>query len=76
MMEDAGITLSDVLEAAAYILLSPQTSAARESGDTASEDAPDGNGEGAQGLRGYYERRLADWLLTGGLDAEYDKWGM
>ena len=76
MLEDAGVTLSDVLDVAAYILFSPQTSAAREPGDTASEDAPDRNGEGAHGQMRYYERRLADWLLTGGLDAAYDKWGM
>ena len=76
MLEDAGVTLSDVLDVAAYILFSPQTSAAQESGDITSADALDGNAEGPHCLMRYYERRLANWLLTGGLDAEYDKWGM
>ena len=76
MLEDAGVTLSDVLDVVAYILFSPQTSAAQESGDITSSDALEDHVEGPLFLMRYYERRLADWLLTGGLDAEYDKWGM
>ena len=76
MLEDAGVTLSDVLDVAAYILFSPQTSAAQESGDITSSDALEDHVEGPLFLMRYYERRLANWLLTGGLDAEYDKWGM
>ena len=76
MLEDAGVTLSDVLDVAAYILFSPQTSAAQESGDITSADALEDHVEGPLFLMRYYERRLANWLLLGGLDAAYDKWGM
>ena len=76
MLEDAGVTLNDVLDVVAYILLSPQSSAARESGDVTTPLSLEENVEAPLFLMRYYERQLANWFLLGGFDVEYDKWGM
>ncbi|MCR5579890.1 MAG: hypothetical protein K6F74_11920 [Prevotella sp.] len=76
MLEDAGVTLNDVLDVVAYILFSPQSSAARESGNITSSLSLEENVEAPLFLMRYYERQLANWFLLGGFDVEYDKWGM
>ena len=76
MLEDAGVTLNDVLDVVAYILFSPQSSAARESGDVTTPLSLEENVEAPLFLMRYYERQLANWFLLGGFDVEYDKWGM
>ena len=76
MLEDAGVTLNDVLNVVAYILFSPQSSAARESGDINTSLSLEENVEAPLYLMRYYERQLANWFLLGGFDVEYDKWGM
>jgi len=76
MLEDAGVTLNDVLDVVAYILFPPQSSAARESGDVTTPLSLEENVEAPLFLMRYYERQLANWFLLGGFDVEYDKWGM
>lgn len=76
MLEDAGVTLNDVLDVVAYILFSPQSSAARESGDVTTPLSLEENVEAPLFLMRYYERQLANWFLLGGFDVEYDKWRM
>jgi hypothetical protein len=76
MLEDAGVTLNDALDVVAYILFSPQSSAARESGDVTTPLSLEENVEAPLFLMRYYERQLANWFLLGGFDVEYDKWGM
>jgi hypothetical protein len=76
MLEDAGVTLNDVLDVVAYILFSPQSSAARESGNVTTPLSLEENVEAPLFLMRYYERQLANWFLLGGFDVEYDKWGM
>ena len=76
MLEDAGVTLNDVLNVVAYILFSPQSSAARESGNINTTLSLEENVETPLFLMRYYERQLANWFLLGGFDVEYDKWGM
>jgi hypothetical protein len=76
MLEDAGVTLNDALDVVAYILFSPQSSAARESGNVTTPLSLEENVEAPLFLMRYYERQLANWFLLGGFDVEYDKWGM
>ena len=76
MLEDAGITLEDVLAVVAYLLTSPEASAAPASGSIVASLPLSENVEAPLYLMRYYESKLANWLLMGGFDVEYDKWGM
>ena len=68
MINDSGITVQDIIEVYNYIT---------------STDAPSPSetvmlGEHVEApvyLLRQYEQTLADWLLLGGVDVQYDQWG-
>jgi hypothetical protein len=67
MVSDSGITLEDLLSAAAYIMSSDE---ARE--ETTLEERI----EAPLYLLRSYERTLADWFLLAGYDVNFSLWGM
>ena len=73
MLEDAGITLEDVLQVAAYLFLSP--SSAPSSDSVLSIYPFDENVEAHVQLFQLYEQTLANWYMQGGINVEYEKWG-
>ena len=73
MLEDSGITFEDVLSVVAYLLSSPEATAST-SGSIIPTLSLNENVEAPLYLMRYYERTLANWLLLGGYDVEYDKW--
>ena len=73
MLEDAGITLEDVLQVAAYLFLSP--SSAPSSDSVLSIYPFDENVETPVQLFQLYEQTLANWYMQGGINVEYEKWG-
>ena len=73
MLEDAGITLEDVLQVAAYLFLSP--SSAPSSDSVLSLYPFDENVEAPVQLFQLYEQTLANWYMQGGINVEYEKWG-
>ena len=73
MLEDAGITLEDVLQVAAYLFLSP--SSAPSSDSVLSIYPFDENVEAPVQLFQLYEQTLANWYMQGGINVEYEKWG-
>ena len=73
MLEDAGITLEDVLQVAAYLFLSPSSVPETDSVLSVypfSEDV-----EAPVQLMQLYEQTLANWYMQGGINVEYEKWG-
>ena len=73
MLEDAGITLEDVLQVAAYLFLSPSSVPETDSVLSVypfSEDV-----EAPVQLMQLYEQTLANWYLQGGINVEYENWG-
>ena len=73
MLEDAGITLEDVLQVAAYLFLSPSSA---PSSDSVLSNYPfDENVEVPVQLFQLYEQTLANWYMQGGINVEYEKWG-
>ena len=73
MLEDAGITLEDVLQVAAYLFLS--LSSAPSSDSVLSIYPFDENVEAPVQLFQLYEQTLANWYMQGGINVEYEKWG-
>jgi hypothetical protein len=73
MLEDAGITLEDVLQVAAYLFLSP--SSAPSSDSVLSIYPFDENVEAPVQLFQLYEQTLANWYMQGGINVEYERWG-
>ena len=73
MLEDAGITLEDVLQVAAYLFLSP--SSAPSSDSVLSIYPFDENVEAPVQLMQLYEQTLANWYMQGGINVEYENWG-
>ena len=73
MLEDAGITLEDVLQVAAYLFLSP--SSAPSSDSVLSIYPFDENVEAPVQLFQLYEQTLANWYMQGGINVEYENWG-
>ena len=73
MLEDAGITLEDVLQVAAYLFLSP--SSAPSSDSVLSLYPFDENVEAPVQLFQLYEQTLANWYMQGGINVEYERWG-
>ena len=73
MLEDAGITLEDVLQVAAYLFLSPSSVPEIDSVLSVypfSEDV-----EAPVQLMQLYEQTLANWYMQGGINVEYENWG-
>ena len=73
MLEDAGITLEDVLQVAAYLFLSPSSAPSSDSVLSVypfSEDV-----EAPVQLMQLYEQTLANWYMQGGINVEYENWG-
>lgn len=69
MITDSGITVADILEVYNYVT---STDYAPSAGDTVMF------GEHVEipvYLLRQYEQTLADWLLLGGVDVQYDQWG-
>ena len=73
MLEDAGITLEDVMQVAAYLLSSP--SSAPSSDSVLSIYPFSENVEAPVQLFQLYEQTLANWYMQGGINVEYEKWG-
>lgn len=69
MLDDAGITLNDIIEVYNYLTTSP----AAQEAPTAT--TPDDNMQTPMQLMDYYQQTLADWLLQNGLDVNYNSWG-
>ena len=69
MLDDSGISIADFIEAITYIN-TPQNTEDDESLLTATKDM---NSPAA--LLRQYEQTLAAWLLLGGINVGYDKWG-
>lgn len=69
MITDSGITVADILEVYNYVT---STDYAPSAGDTVMFG---GHVEVPVYLLRQYEQTLADWLLLGGVDVQYDQWG-
>lgn len=68
MLNDSGITADDLVEVITYL------STPKESENAAALNALNGVNSPAALLR-HYGQTLSAWLLMGGINAEYDKWG-
>ena len=68
MINDSGITAEDIMEVYNYIK-NTDASSARET-ITIGEHV-----EVPTYLIRQYEKTLADWLMLGGVDVQYDQWG-
>ncbi|MBQ2210966.1 MAG: hypothetical protein II404_13565 [Prevotella sp.] len=64
MLDDSGITIPDLIEAYDYLTKDP-----------AKEQEGGRSPAAATYLIRHYEQVMAAWLLTGGIDVQYDKWG-
>ena len=69
MITDSGITVADILEVYNYVT---STDYAPSAGDTVMFGE---HVEVPVYLLRQYEQTLADWLLLGGVDVQYDQWG-
>ena len=69
MLDDSGITAADLIEVISY-LNTPQ-----ESENVETRSAPTAMNSPAALLR-HYEQTLAAWLLMGGINVDYGKWGL
>ena len=73
MLEDAGITVGDIMEVVTYFLLSPST--ARETDSVLSVYPFNEDVEAPVQLLRLYEQTLANWFLLAGYDTDYNSWG-
>ena len=73
MLEDAGITLQDIVEVVTYFLLSP--SDAPEADSILSVYPLSEDVEAPVQLMRFYEQTLANWYMLGGINVDYEKWG-
>ena len=73
MLEDAGITLQDIVEVVTYFLLSP--SDAPEADSALSAYPFNENVEAPVQLLRLYEQTLVNWFLLAGYDTNYSSWG-
>ena len=73
MLEDAGITLQDIVEVVTYFLLSP--SDAPEADSVLSVYPLSEDVEAPVQLMRFYEQTLANWYMLGGINVDYEKWG-
>ena len=72
MLDDSGITILDILEVYNYLTTAPVSETAEASGVLAPfSDLV----EAPIYLLRHYEQTLANWLLLGGIDVQYKKWG-
>ena len=69
MLDDSGITIADIIEVISYLNTPQETG----DGETPSALAKSMNSPAA--LLRHYEKTMAAWLLMGGVNVEYDKWG-
>ena len=74
MLDDSGITIADIIEVISY-LNTPKS----EDGETTPSSArlfgPTEEMNSPAALLRHYEQTLAAWLLMGGINVDYDKWG-
>ena len=73
MLEDAGITLQDIVEVVTYFLLSP--SDAPEADSVLSVYPLSEDVEAPVQLMRFYEQTLVNWYMLGGINVDYEKWG-
>ena len=73
MLEDAGVTLEDIVQVVTYLLTSP--SAAPESDSALSVYPFSEDVEAPVQLMRLYEQTLVNWYMLGGVNVEYEKWG-
>jgi hypothetical protein len=73
MLEDAGITVEDVMQVVAYLMSSP--SSAQEADSVLSIYPFSEDVEAPVQLMQLYEQTLAGWFMLGGINVEYEKWG-
>ena len=73
MLEDAGITVEDVMQVVAYLLTSP--SSVQEADSVLSVYPFSEDVEAPVQLMQLYEQTLAGWFMLGGINVEYEKWG-
>ena len=73
MLEDAGVTLEDIVQVVTYLLTSP--SAAPESDSVLSVYPFSEDVEAPVQLMRLYEQTLVNWYMLGGVNVEYEKWG-
>ena len=66
MITDSGITVEDILAAHEYLTANPEE---------AGQDADSTSASAVLHLMSQYGQTLASWLLMGGINVEYDKWG-
>ena len=70
MINDSGITVADILEVYNYVTSTPAPQASAASTIAIGEHV-----EAPVYLLRQYEQTLANWLLLGGVDVQYDQWG-
>ena len=73
MLEDAGITVEDVMQVAAYLLSSP--SSVQEADSVLSIYPFSEDVEAPVQLLRLYEQTLVSWYMLGGINVEYENWG-
>ncbi len=72
MLQDAGISVLDILEVVQYF---QSSSASARSASVVLTPSLQERVEGPVYLLQLYEKILADWYKQGGIDVAYDKWG-
>ena len=70
MINDSGITVADILEVYNYVTSTPAPQSSAASTIALGEHV-----EAPVYLLRQYEQTLANWLLLGGVDVQYDQWG-
>jgi len=72
MLDDSGITVADIAQVYAYLTTNPD---AETEGAAPLQIPFTEQIEAPIYLLRYFEQTLANWLLLGGMDVEYEKWG-
>jgi len=75
MLDDSGITTADLMEAIAYFSTKPDTDDDETTANSARLMTLGDDMDSPAALLRHYEQTLAAWLMMGGINVEYNKWG-
>lgn len=76
MLEDSGISLIDLMQVYDYLTTAPATDdESADAGSNAQLSLLNRATDSPAMLLRQYQQTLAAWLLMGGIDVEYSKWG-
>ena len=75
MLDDSGITTADLMEAIAYFSTKPDADDDETTDSSARLMTLGDDMDSPAALLRHYEQTLAAWLMMGGINVEYNKWG-